>query len=202
MDPLPLATVAVALAAGAGIGRASRVYAARVTGAVPPPLVAESVGAAAGLVVGAWGLTVSAATAPLAAWCVVLTVCDLASRRLPNALTLGGAAAVALAGVVSARPTAVLLGAGLLGGAYLVVHVAAPGGLGGGDVKLAAPLGGVTMLAGPEQWVGAAIAAPLVTAAVGLAFVIARGRAGVRTPVPHGPAMCASTLVAVCVRPW
>lgn len=127
-------------------------------------------------------------------WCVCLSCIDLMSRRLPNSLTGAGAAAIVVySGVVGAVP-AMLAGAVALFGCYLAVHLAAPRALGAGDVKLAWSLGGVTGMTGVDAWAVAAVAAPLLTGLCGLALSAA-GRS--RTPVPHGPAMCAATLLAL-----
>ncbi len=67
--------------------------------------------------------------------------------------------------------------------------------MGAGDVKLALALGGLTGAFGADVWALAALAAPLLTALVGLA----RRRGG---PVPHGPAMCLASLAALALTQW
>ena len=96
---------------------------------------------------------------------------------------LGGAAAFG-------RGWPALAGSVALAGLYLVVHLAAPAAMGAGDVKLALGLGALTGAFGVDVWALAALAAPLLTALVGLA----RRRGG---PLPHGPAMCLASLGAV-----
>ena len=49
-----------------------------------------------------------------------------------------------------------LSGAAALTAVYLAVHLIAPGGLGGGDVKLACGLGALTGAFGTEAWLLAA----------------------------------------------
>lgn len=115
---------------------------------------------------------------------------DLARRRLPDALT------------VPALPSALLLvlplgadaalrgaaGAAVAVAAHGAVHLLAPRAMGGGDVKLAAPLGvALAAVAWPAMAVAALLAAVLtaLAAAVGLATgTMARGAA-----LPHGPSM-------------
>jgi leader peptidase (prepilin peptidase)/N-methyltransferase len=128
----------------------------------------------------------------VAVWLVALSRYDLRERRLPNLLTLPGAAVILLAGTVTGRGVAALTGAAALGGVYLVVHLIAPAALGGGDVKLAIGLGGLAGSFGVEVWFLSALAAPLLTALCGLVGMLR----GVRT-VPHGPSMCLSTACAV-----
>ncbi len=122
-------------------------------------------------------------------WLTVLSCYDLWERRLPNLLTLPGAGVILLAGIIAGRGVAALAGAAALTGLYLLVHLAAPTGMGAGDVKLAIGLGGLTGCFGVDVWFLAALAAPLLTALCGMS-------GGVRT-VPHGPSMCAATVCAV-----
>lgn len=127
---------------------------------------------------------------------VALTATDLLHHRLPDALTLPAAPVAVLllvpaGGQVALRAT---LGAGLLVAAHTAVHLAAPAALGAGDVKLAGTVGAVL---GGVSWsallLGPALAA-LLTAAVAVAGLLV-GRLGRSDPLPHGPAMLASTWV-------
>ena len=126
-------------------------------------------------------------------WAAALSVVDIRVRRLPNALTLGGAVAILAAATLSGHGAPAWLGSVVLAGVYLVVHLAAPTGLGAGDVKLAIGLGALTGALGPEVWGLAALGAPILTAAAGIAGVLG----GRRGPVPHGPSMCAASLSIV-----
>ncbi|MBF6360075.1 prepilin peptidase [Nocardia farcinica] len=137
----------------------------------------------------------------LAAWCATLTVIDLRTRRLPNVLTGIGAAAVLGYAAGSGRLGVALGGALLLALPYLLVHLLAPTACGAGDAKLAVGLGAAAGLGGSTAWVAAALGGPLLTAAVGLVVLGARGPAARGSPadrrLPHGPAMCAATLLAL-----
>ena len=124
-------------------------------------------------------------------WMGALSVCDIRHRRLPNALTLPGGAAILLAAAWAGRGLPALGGAVALVGIYLLVHLVAPAAMGAGDVKLAIGLGGLVGCFGADVWFLAALAAPLLTALVGLAA----GLRGMRA-VPHGPSMCLATAVA------
>ncbi|OBI56360.1 A24 family peptidase [Mycobacterium sp. E796] len=121
-------------------------------------------------------------------WMAALSAYDIRSRRLPNALTLPGAAGILLVAALAGRGLPALAGAAALTGAYLAVHLVAPAAMGAGDVKLALGLGGLAGCFGPDVWFLAALGAPLLTA---LAGVVALAR-GTRT-VPHGPSMCLAT---------
>ncbi|BBY21179.1 A24 family peptidase [Mycobacterium stomatepiae] len=124
----------------------------------------------------------------VAAWLLLLSCYDIRQRRLPNRLTLPGAAVILAVACGTGRGTPALAGAAALTGLYLLVHLIAPGGMGAGDVKLAIGLGGLAGCFGVTVWFLAALAAPLLTAALGLAL---------RGAVPHGPSMCLATAAAV-----
>jgi len=128
-------------------------------------------------------------------WLAALSVYDVRQRRLPNWLTLPGAAAVLTAAALAGRGWPALAGAVALGLLYLVVHAVAPSAMGGGDVKLAIGVGAVSGYFGVDVWLLAALAAPLLTALWALLELVRRGA---RT-VPHGPAMCAATAAAAAL---
>ena len=121
-------------------------------------------------------------------WLTMLGCYDIRDKRLPNALTLPGAAVILLASAVAGRGMPSLLGAVALTAVYLLVHLVDPAGMGGGDVKLAIGLGGLSGYFGAGAWFLAALAAPLLTVLVAMLR-------GERT-VPHGPSMCVATAAA------
>ncbi|WP_063052360.1 prepilin peptidase [Nocardia arthritidis] len=145
------------------------------------------------------------ACAILTVWCAALTVFDLRERRLPNVLTGPGALGVLGYAMHTEQFTTALLGALLLSAPYLLVHLAAPAALGAGDVKLAVTLGGAAALGGAQPWVWAALGAPVFTACAALGASARRGVFTSRAAgpdsravtVPHGPAMCLATLLAL-----
>ena len=132
----------------------------------------------------------SAAVIAVLGWMAALSVVDIRHRRLPNVLTLPGAVVILVVAVACGRGLPAAIGSAALGGAYLVVHLLAPGAMGAGDVKLAVGLGALTAALGAEVWALAAMGAPLVTV---VWSAVARARS-----VPHGPSMCLATLLAVC----
>ena len=125
-------------------------------------------------------------------WLAALCVCDIRERRLPNVLTLPGAAAALVVAAVAGRGLGALLGAVALFAVYLVVHVLAPSAMGAGDVKLAIGVGALTGAFGVDVWILAALAAPLLTAAWATVAVIRR----MESTVPHGPSMCLAAVAA------
>jgi leader peptidase (prepilin peptidase)/N-methyltransferase len=141
-------------------------------------------------------------------WMVALSVIDVRERRLPNRLTLPGAAAIVVAAAVGGRGPAALAGCAALVGIYLLLHAASPGAMGAGDVKLAAGIGALTGSMGVDCWVLAALAAPVLTALAGIAGAVVGlssrdGAIGLRRrTVPHGPSMClaaAASMLLVAV---
>lgn len=136
-----------------------------------------------------------AATCLVLAWLAALSCYDVRERRLPNALTLTGAAAILTVATLAGRGPAALAGTVALTAIYLVVHCAAPGGMGAGDVKLALGLGALTGCFGVGAWFLAALGAPLLTAAIGV-LAMAR-RDGATATVPHGPSMCLASVAGV-----
>ncbi|MGW5382791.1 prepilin peptidase [Nocardia sp. NPDC003963] len=153
----------------------------------------------------------------LTAWCAVLSVSDLRSRRLPNPLTLPGAAAVFGYAALTGHLDAAGRGAALLAAPYLLAHLVRPAALGAGDVKLAVGLGAAAGLGGDRVWLWSALTAPVCTAVAGAGTLLGHWAgnrifaggfrvAGRWTPVlpvrpgptiPHGPSMCAATLLGL-----
>lgn len=131
----------------------------------------------------------SAVTVLVVGWLLALTVYDLRRHRLPNALTLPGAAAVLCGAALAGHGRPALAGAVALAVVYLLVHLRSPEAMGAGDVKLAVGLGAWTGAFGVEAWTLAAVGAPLVT--------VLAGMLGRRRVLPHGPSMCAASVTAV-----
>jgi leader peptidase (prepilin peptidase) / N-methyltransferase len=125
-------------------------------------------------------------------WLVVLCVYDIRERRLPNALTLPGAAGILGVAAAAGRGMPALLGAVALFAGYLVVHLVVPSAMGAGDVKLAIGVGAMTGAFGIDVWILAVLAAPLLTAAWAIVPVVRR----TESTVPHGPSMCLAAAAA------
>jgi leader peptidase (prepilin peptidase) / N-methyltransferase len=91
-----------------------------------------------------WGATVDGlSTIPLLIVLAAVVVLDLVSRLIPNVLTVPALAYALVLGAVLDRPGALgaLVGTIVAGGVVLFVAAISRGGVGGGDVKLAAMLG-------------------------------------------------------------
>lgn len=122
------------------------------------------------------------ALAVAAVWSGALVLIDVRFHRLPDPLTLPACAVAAAACV--AYPAATW---GLVWPAtYLLIGR----GIGGGDVKLAVPLGvAAAIAAGPAGVFGAMALAGALSVVAGLALQVPR--------VPHGPAMLTGTWALV-----
>ncbi len=129
---------------------------------------------------------VGAAGVCVLAWFVGLSWYDVRERRLPNWLTVPGAATILVGAAAAGHGASAAAGAASLFAIYLTLHLMAPAAMGGGDVKLAIGIGALTGTFGIDVWTLAALGAPLLTAVVA---VIAGVSSTART-VPHGPSMC------------
>jgi prepilin peptidase CpaA len=118
---------------------------------------------------------------------VVACAFDLHSRRIPNLLTLGAAAAAFVLAAVHGLPTFESTLIGWLIGLALWLPVYALGGMGAGDVKLIAAIGAWL---GPLGAVHAALYSAVVGAVMALVVALANGYlreacANVRLLVTH-----------------
>jgi leader peptidase (prepilin peptidase)/N-methyltransferase len=125
-------------------------------------------------------------------WLAALSFYDIRERRLPNWLTMPGAALILAIAATYGRATPAMFGAVALFVVYAAVHLVSPAAMGAGDVKLAIGIGGLTGTFGGDVWVLAAIGAPLLTAGCAVAAVLRRSG----STVPHGPSMCLAAVAA------
>ena len=121
---------------------------------------------------------------------------DLEHRIIPNRLTaLGAVLALAIGSALdpAGEPERLIAGASA-GGLLLIAALAYPGGMGMGDVKLAAVMG---------LFLGRAVAPAIMIALlagvlVGVAVIARKGaRQGRKTAVPFGPFLALGAVVAV-----
>jgi leader peptidase (prepilin peptidase)/N-methyltransferase len=122
---------------------------------------------------------------PLLGALVAIAVVDLTTKMIPDVLTLPGIAyAVALAALVSGGPSVIQAGLGVVvgGGLLLLLVMVTRGGIGGGDIKL------VAMLGGALGWKAAVIAFGLSQLGGGLfvLYLLLTGRAHRRKTLPIG----------------
>lgn len=138
-----------------------------------------------------------------AATSIALTLIDIDTRRLPNSIVLPsyvvGGSLLLIASLIAGSWDALLRGviaSAALYAFYLLLRWIRPGGMGGGDVKLAGVVG---LYLGWISWsavlVGA-FAAFLIGGVVGLTLIGLR-RAGRKTSIPFGPYMLLGAWVGV-----
>ncbi|MGO2654706.1 MAG: prepilin peptidase [Pseudoclavibacter sp.] len=126
---------------------------------------------------------------------IVLTIIDVEHQLLPNGVVatltvltvLGLVNASAIAGDWSALLYAGI-GMAALFAFYLVIVIIAPRGMGGGDVKLAAPVGALLGWVGWSTLIVGAFAAFAVGAVVGVTLMATSG-ATRKSRIPFGPFM-------------
>lgn len=125
---------------------------------------------------------------------VPVTLIDFDHRIIPNKLMLLGAAVslALLAGLAPAQLPEHLIAAASAGGFLLAAALAKPGGMGMGDVKLAAVLG---LFLGRS--VGPAMLVALVAGSlIGAAIIARKGtQAGRKTAIPFGPFLAGGGVV-------
>lgn len=133
----------------------------------------------------------------LAAVSIALALIDLDTHRLPNRIVLPsyavGAVLLGAASVIArdwSHLVTMLAGGVALFVIYFVIAIAAPRGMGFGDVKLAGVLGLFLGYLGLGQLVVGAFAAFLLGGLFSIGLLIAR-RAGRKTGIPFGPWMLA-----------
>jgi len=139
----------------------------------------------------------------LFAWLTVgLVWIDLDVHRLPVGLVVPTAwwlvALLAVASVATGdrRWLGALVGALVMGGVYLLLGVLPGGGVGGGDVRLAPVIGGLLGWLGAGQLVVGLLTGFLVGGLAGVVLLVLR-RAGLRSHIAYGPAMCVGAWVAI-----
>lgn len=141
----------------------------------------------------------------LAAISIALTLIDLDTRRLPNAIVLPSYIVLGVLFTVAClfgAPWVNVLRAAIAGAAlfafYWLLRAVRPGGMGGGDVKLAGVLGIALGWAGWGAVVVGAFAAFLIGGVVGVALMLSR-RATRKTAVPFGPFMVVGAWLGIVV---
>jgi leader peptidase (prepilin peptidase)/N-methyltransferase len=170
----------------------------------PMPLLELACGAVVAALAGRF-----AGTPEVAAFCVLgalgiaLAAIDLQVQRLPDSLTLPAyPALLALLGVAAllgheAWPLArAVLGGIALGGAYLLLALIRPGGIGGGDIKLAGLAGLALGWLGWNAVLGGAALGFVLAAVAGLALLAAR-RITLRSHISFGPFLIAGVLLVM-----
>lgn len=141
-----------------------------------------------------------AALIPAAWFCFFALVAstDLLCRWVPNSAVYPAAALAVVAHLAAGDPIlAVALGGGLALAVFALAAWLRPGGLGGGDVKLAAVIGLVFGFPG-VLW--ALLVGGALGAAVAAALLVSRN-GGRATRMPYAPFLCIGAALALVYSP-
>jgi leader peptidase (prepilin peptidase)/N-methyltransferase len=138
----------------------------------------------------------------LAALGVQLARIDVALHLLPNPLVLmllaGGFLLILMPGLFNKQTDDLLravLGAVILFAGYLILGLISPGGIGMGDVKLAAPVGLYLGYLGWSQLLYGGLLGFILNGVVTVLILSRKGR-NKASEVAHGPSMLAATAAA------
>lgn len=124
---------------------------------------------------------------------LVVSFTDLEHHTIPNAVTYPGILAGLAFGAASGTLPGALVAALAAGGIFLIISVLSRGGLGGGDIKLAAMIG--AFLGAPGVIV-ALVSAVALGAIAGITLIALRLRTR-KDVIPFGPAMAAGAVIAM-----
>jgi leader peptidase (prepilin peptidase) / N-methyltransferase len=147
----------------------------------------------AGLV---WRFGLSATTlryAVLAFALLVVCFTDLEHHIIPNAITYPGILAGLGLSALDGQAIASVIAAAVAGAVFLFIGIVSRGGMGGGDIKLAAMIG--AFLGAPAVIVALFLAVAL-GAAAGIVLLALRLRSR-KDLIPFGPAMATGAMIAV-----
>jgi leader peptidase (prepilin peptidase) / N-methyltransferase len=196
------------LRCGVSVGRWLAVQCAQCGGSLGAPLALELTTAAVlALLLGRFGGEPDmAAFGFLGALGVALAAIDVAVQRLPDPLTLPAypilialLASAAIAGHDAAALVRALLGGLALSGSYLLLALARPGQLGGGDIKLAGLAGLALGWLGWSTLITGAALGFVLAAIVGLVLLAAR-RVRLDSAISFGPFLLGGALLAALMR--
>jgi leader peptidase (prepilin peptidase)/N-methyltransferase len=165
--------------------------------------IAAAVGGLTGCVLAAVGEPAWAAVAIVVGVAVGVVPADLRERRIPTPLVLigalGGLAAIVITVVADETSSPIIhavAGAVIVGGAFLLVHLVQPAGLGFGDVRLAALIGGLVAY-GAASIPAAVATAAIAAVAAALTTVVARSKSAAFAPYLLGVALAALVISAI-----
>jgi leader peptidase (prepilin peptidase)/N-methyltransferase len=134
---------------------------------------------------------------------VALAAIDLQVRRLPDRITLPAypallalLAAAALVGHEAWPLARAVLGGLALGGVYLLLALLRPGGIGGGDIKVAGLAGLALGWLGWRTELGGAALGFVLAGVAGLALLVAR-RVTLHSHISYGPFLIGGALLAL-----
>ena len=138
-----------------------------------------------------------------AACATVLSIVDLAEKRLPNAVVFPALGAVAVLLVPATWATGIwislvwaLVGSAAMFAVYFLLALISPSSMGMGDVKLALVIGLLLGWFGLSAWLVGLLAAFVVGGVIAIVALVLK-RVTLRGSIPFGPSMFAGALIAV-----
>ncbi|NYG22128.1 leader peptidase (prepilin peptidase)/N-methyltransferase [Agromyces hippuratus] len=138
-----------------------------------------------------------------AACATVLSIVDLAEKRLPNAVVFPALGAVAVLLVPATWATGIwmslvwaLVGSAAMFAVYFVLALISPSSMGMGDVKLALVIGLLLGWFGMSAWLVGLLAAFVVGGVIAIVALVLK-RVTLRGSIPFGPSMLVGALIAV-----
>ena len=138
-----------------------------------------------------------------AACATVLSIVDLAEKRLPNAVVFPALGAVAVLLVPATWATGIwislvwaLVGSAAMFAVYFLLALISPASMGMGDVKLALVIGLLLGWFGLSAWLVGLLAAFVVGGVIAIVALLLK-RVTLRGSIPFGPSMLVGALVAV-----
>lgn len=142
-----------------------------------------------------YGMDISALVFMVFVWSLIaVTFIDLDHQIIPDEITLGGVVAgLAVSYFLPIGLYGSIVGLLVGGGIFFLIAVIAPGGMGGGDIKLMAAIGAFT---GWKHAVFTIIVGSALGAVVGL-FMIALFGKGRKDKIPFGPFLATAAIISV-----
>jgi len=140
---------------------------------------------------GAWIPLVAAAL--FSFMLVAVFFIDLDHQIVPNAITYPGIVAGLLLAIPQGRLVPSVVVAASAGALFLLIAVVSHGGMGGGDIKMAAMMG--AFLSWPATAV-ALLLAFMIGATAGVLLIAVKRRSR-KDPIPFGPSLAAGGVIAV-----
>lgn len=142
-----------------------------------------------------YGFDVTALLFMIVVWSLVaVTFIDLDHQIIPDEITIGGAVlGLAVSYFLPVGVYGSIFGLLLGGGIFFLIAVIAPGGMGGGDIKL---MGAIGAFVGWKLALLTIILGSAIGAVVGLFMIALFGR-GRKDKIPFGPFLAAGAVVSV-----
>lgn len=147
-----------------------------------------------GLIGFRWGYSLETLRYIILIWALVIAVgTDFSHRIIPDSISLGASAVLALLALVS-LDWAAILGGVLLFVILFLIAIASRGGMGGGDIKLALAIG---LALGWQSGLIALLVSFFGGGLISVGILLFSRKGGRKTEVPFGPFLAVGAVVAM-----